>query len=316
MSPDRQLRPEEVRTVVCAGAGVIGGGWAAHFLARGFRVVAWDPGEGAEGKLRHLVDAAWPALNALGLADGADPARLVFEPDLAVACAQADFVQESAPERLELKRQLLARIDSATPEHVVISSSTSGYPMTDMQTECAHPERTVVGHPFNPPYLIPLVEVVGGKLTDPVVVEWASEFFRFAGKSVITMKHEVPGFIANRLQEAVWREALHMVAADEASVEQIDQAITDGPGLRWPIVGPMMTLHLGGGQGGMAQYLDNFGETLRSPFTRLEAPELTPALRDAVVEGCEREAAGRSMDELVAERDRNVVAVLRAIRRL
>jgi carnitine 3-dehydrogenase len=307
--------PQDVRTVVCAGAGVIGGGWAAYFLARGYHVVAWDPAANAEAKLRHLVAAAWPALTELGLADGADRGDLVFEPDLARACAQADFVQESAPEDLDLKRRLLADIDAVTPEDVVISSSTSGFGMSEMQVDCAHPGRTIVGHPFNPPYLIPLVEVVGGRLTDPEVVAWTSDFFRHAGKSVITMEHEVPGFIANRLQEALWREALHMVAAGEATVEQIDLSITDGPGLRWPIHGPMLTFHLAGGQGGMAHMLDHFGPSLLSPWTRLEAAELTRELRDAVVDGCTRAAGGRTIDELVAERDRGVIAVLRALGR-
>lgn len=300
---------------MCAGAGVIGGGWVAHFLAKGYHVVAWDPAAGAEEKLRHLVDAAWPALTELGLAAGADRASLVFELDLPTACAQADFVQESAPEDLDLKRRLLADIDAATPQDVVISSSTSGFGMSEMQTDCAHAGRTVVGHPFNPPYLIPLVEIVGGKLTDPRVVEWTSDFFRLAGKSVITMEHEVPGFIANRLQEALWREALHMVEAGEATVEQIDLSITEGPGLRWPIQGPMLTFHLAGGQGGMAHMLDHFGPSLLSPWTRLQAPGLTPGLRDAVVDGCTREAGDRSIDDLVAERDRGVIAVLRALGR-
>jgi carnitine 3-dehydrogenase len=311
-----RVAPEEVRTITCVGAGVIGGGWVAYFLARGFRVVAWDPAEDAEARLRHLVDAAWPALTELGLADGASTGNLTVVPDLAAACAQADFVQESAPEDLELKRTLLADIDAATPVDVVISSSTSGYGMSEMQIKCAHPERTVVGHPFNPPYLIPLVEVVGGTATSSEVVAWASDFFGHAGKSVITMDREVPGFIANRLQEALWREALHMVAAGEATVEQIDLSITDGPGLRWPIHGPMLTFHLAGGQGGMAHMLDHFGPSLQSPWTRLVAAELTPELRDAVVDGCEREADGRSIDELVAERDRGVVAVLRALGRI
>lgn len=308
--------PEDVRTVTCVGAGVIGGGWAAYFLARGYRVVAWDPADDAEERLRYLVERAWPALIDLGLADGASTGNLVFEPDLAKACAQADFVQESAPEVLDLKRSLLADIDAATPEGVVVSSSTSGYGMSEMQDKCAHPERTVVGHPFNPPYLIPLVEVVGGTSTSPDVVAWTSDFYRHAGKSVITMDREVPGFIANRLQEALWREALHMVAAGEATVEQIDLSITDGPGLRWPIHGPMLTFHLAGGQGGMAHMLDHFGPSLLEPWTRLEAAELTPQLRDAVVDGCEREADGRTIDELVAERDRGVIAVLRALGRV
>ncbi len=314
--PASRLAPEDVRTVTCIGAGVIGGGWAAYFLARGYRVVAWDPAPDAEARLRHLVSAAWPALTELGLAEGASLDNLTVEHDLATACAQADFVQESAPEDLELKRTLLADIDAATPEGVVISSSTSGYAMSEMQDRCAHPDRTVVGHPFNPPYLIPLVEVVGGTGTAAEVVEWTAAFFRHAGKSVITMDREVPGFIANRLQEALWREALHMVEAGEATVEQIDLSITDGPGLRWPIHGPLLTFHLAGGQGGMAHMLDHFGPSLLSPWTRLAAPVLTPALRDAVVDGCELEADGRSIDDLVAERDRGVIAILRALGRV
>ena len=232
------------------------------------------------------------------------PDNLVVEHDLATACAEADFVQESAPEDLELKRTLLADIDAVTPPDVVISSSTSGYGMSEMQVQCVHPERTVVGHPFNPPYLIPLVEVVGGTATVADVVAWTSDFFPHAGKSVITMDHEVPGFVANRLQEALWREALHMVAGGEATVEQIDHSITDGPGLRWPIDGPMLTFHLAGGQGGMAHMLDHFGPSLLEPWTRLEAPELTRELRDAVVAGCEREAGGRTIDERGASEPR------------
>jgi carnitine 3-dehydrogenase len=307
--------PEDVRQVTCIGAGVIGGGWVAYFLARGYHVVAWDPAEDAETRLRHLVTQAWPALTELGLAEGASIDNLRVEADLATACAQADFVQESAPEDLELKRTLLADISAATPEDVVISSSTSGYGMSEMATRAGHAERLVVGHPFNPPYLIPLVEVVGGSGTSPDAVEWAADFFRHAGKSVITMDREVPGFVANRLQEALWREALHMVEAGEATVEEIDLSITDGPGLRWALQGPMLTFHLAGGQGGMAHMLDHFGPSLLSPWTRLEAPELTPELRDAVVDGCEREADGRSIDDLIGERDRGVIAILRALGR-
>jgi carnitine 3-dehydrogenase len=311
-----RVAPQDVRTVTCVGAGVIGGGWAAYFLARGYDVLAWDPASDAEDKLRHLVAAAWPALTELGLADGASPDRLTVATDLKDALAETDFVQESAPEILELKRELLADIDAAAAPHVVISSSTSGFGMSEMQTSCLRPDRTVVGHPFNPPYLIPLVEVVGGTATSPEVVAWTSEFFRSAGKSVITMEREVPGFVANRLQEALWREALHMVAAGEATVEQIDQSITDGPGLRWPIQGPCLTFHLAGGQGGMAHMLDHFGPSLLSPWTRLVSTELTPELRDAMVEGTEREAAGRTIDELVQERDQGIIAILRALGRV
>jgi carnitine 3-dehydrogenase len=312
---NERVAPDQVRTVACVGAGVIGGGWVAYFLARGFAVRAWDPAPDAEARLRGLVDAAWPALTELGLSPGASVDNLTVTAELAAAVADADVVQESAPEQLELKRGLLAAIDAATPAHIVVASSTSGFGMTEMATEARTPERLVVAHPFNPPYLIPLVEVVGGEKTAADVVEWTAAFFRHVGKSVIVMDREVPGFIANRLQEALWREALHMVANGEATVEQIDASITDGPGMRWAFHGPMLTFHLAGGAGGMAHMLDHFGPSLKSPWTRLEAAELTTRLRDEVVAGCEREAAGRSIDDLVAERDAGVIAVLRALGR-
>jgi carnitine 3-dehydrogenase len=295
---------------------VIGGGWVAHFLARGYDVTAWDPAPDAEARLRRLVDAAWPALEQLGLAAGASPDRLTVTATLEEAVSEAEFVQESAPEKLDLKRELLAGIDSLTPAGVVIASSTSGYPMTDMQTEAGTPGRLVVGHPFNPPYLIPLVEVVGGERTEQGAVRWASRFYEVAGKSVIAMDREVPGFIANRLQEALWREALHMVANGEATVGDIDLSITEGPGLRWAVMGPMLTFALAGGEGGMAHMLDHFGPSLKSPWTRLEAPELDRELYDAVVAGCDDAAEGRTIADLVAERDRGVIAVLRATGRL
>ena len=308
---NERVAPDQVRTVACVGAGVIGGGWVAYFLARGFAVRAWDPAPDAEARLRGLVDAAWPALTELGLSPGASVDNLTVTTELAAAVADADVVQESAPEQLELKRGLLAAIDAATPAHIVVASSTSGFGMTEMATEARTPERLVVAHPFNPPYLIPLVEVVGGEKTTADVVEWTAAFFRHVGKSVIVMDREVPGFIANRLQEALWREALHMVANGEATVEQIDASITDGPGLRWAFHGPMLTFHLAGGAGGMAHMLDHFGPSLLSPWTRLEAPELTPELRDRVVRGCEDEAGSRSIADLVRERDRALVELLR-----
>ncbi|MFE0378825.1 3-hydroxyacyl-CoA dehydrogenase NAD-binding domain-containing protein [Streptomyces inhibens] len=308
--------PEAVRRVACIGAGVIGGGWVAHFLARGYDVTAWDPAADAEEKLRRLVAAAWPALEHIGLAEGASPDRLTVAPTLAAAVAEADFVQESAPEKLELKRALLAELAAATRPGVVIASSTSGYPMTDMQTAAEDAGRLVVGHPFNPPYLPPLVVGVGGEKTDRDAVEWASRFYGVAGKSVITMDRELPGFIANRLQEALWREALHMVANGEASVEDIDASITEGPGLRWAFMGPCLTFALAGGEGGMAHMLDHFGPSLKSPWTRLEAPELDRKLRDAMVDGCAEAAGERTYADLVAARDQGVIDVLRATGRL
>jgi carnitine 3-dehydrogenase len=305
--------PADVRRVACIGAGVIGGGWAAHFLARGYDVVAWDPAPDGAARLRELVATAWPALEALGLAAGAAQGRLSIAPSLEAAVADAEFVQESAPERLELKRELLAAIDRAAPAAVVIGSSTSGFAMTEMQPDAPGAGRMVVGHPFNPPYLIPLVEVVGGERTDPAAVAWAAAFYRAAGKHALILERELPGFIANRLQDAMWREALHMVAAGEATVEQIDAAITTGPGLRWPIMGPCLTFHLAGGPGGMAHMLDHFGPALDEPWTRLKAPPLTRELRDRMVEGCAAEAAGRSIADLVRERDAKLVAILKAL---
>ena len=308
-----RIAPGSVRRVACVGAGVIGGGWVAHFLARGYQVTAWDPASDAADKLARLVEAAWPALAELGLAEGASQANLTVVDSLEEAVAEAEFVQESAPEDLELKRDLLARIDAATPAGVVISSSTSGYPMTDMAQRCPNPQRLVVGHPFNPPYLIPLVEVVGGAGSEQWAVDWAAEFFEVAGKHVIKMDREVPGFIANRLQEAIWREALHMVANDEATVEQIDASITAGPGLRWPLFGPCLTFHLAGGEGGMAHMLDHFGPSLKSPWTRLAAPELTEDLRDRMVEGCDEASGGAKVADMVADRDRAIIEVMRAV---
>lgn len=301
------------RTVACVGAGVIGGGWAAYFLARGFDVVAWDPAPDAGARLRRTVDAAWPALTELGLDAGADRSRLRVADSLAEACAGAAFVQESAPEDLDLKRRLLADLVEATDDEVVVASSTSGFPMSDMAAEARDPRRLVVGHPFNPPYLIPLVEVVGGQGTAPEVVTRAADFYRAIGKSVIEMAREVPGFVANRLQEALWREALHMVANGDATVDQIDASITEGPGLRWPIHGPCLTFHLAGGEGGMAHMLDHFGPSLLAPWTRLDAPDLTPELRAAVVTGTTAEAGSRVFADLVAERDRAVIAIRRAV---
>lgn len=306
----------DVDTVACVGIGTIGGGWAAYFLSRGFRVQALDPAPDAAAKLGRLIAAAWPALTELGLAPNADKDNWSVHAELADAVAGVGFIQESAPEVLDLKLDLLARIDAAAAPGVVVGSSTSGYGMSELNTRAASPARLVVGHPFNPPYLIPLVEVAGGEGTDPAAVAWASQWYDFIGKSVITMDREVPGFIANRLQEALWREALHMVDNGEATVEQIDLAITDGPGLRWPLQGPMLTFHLAGGQGGMAHMLDHFGPSLKSPWTRLEAPELTEKLRQDVIDGCDEEAAGRSIDELISARDAGIIAIRRALAQL
>jgi carnitine 3-dehydrogenase len=282
---------------------VIGAGWAAHFLRMGYDVAAWDPGPGAAGRLAAHVDAAWPTLERLGLRPGAARDRLRFASDLANAVAGAGFVQESAPEVLAAKVDLFARLDAITPPEIVISSSTSGFAMSEMAVEAANRGRFVVGHPFNPPYLIPLVEIVGGEDTDPAAVAWTEKFYAHAGKVCLTMEREVPGFVGNRLQEALWREALHMIDSGQATVQQIDDSITYGPGLRWALMGPILTFHLAGGQGGMAHMLDHFGPALLEPWTRLSAPALTPRLRDLVVAGVDQAVGDTTVTELERRRD-------------
>ena len=302
----------EVRRIASIGAGPIGGGWSAHFLARGYDVTAYlhDPAE--ESPFRRLIDTAWRCLEEIGLADGASLDRLSCTSNLAEAVAKADFIQESVPENLAIKQALYERLGSIAPQDVVIASSTSGLSMSKIQARCTTPERTLVAHPFNPPYLLPLVEMVGGAKTDPAALVWAANFYRHAGKAPLVMQKEVPGFVATRLQEAVWREALHMIEAGEATPEQIDIAMVNGPGPRWAFAGPCFTYHIGGGEGGMAYCLEQFGPALKFPWTRLKAPELTQDLKDILIESCDRMAAGRSFSELSAERDSGLVAIAKA----
>jgi carnitine 3-dehydrogenase len=311
------INPADVSRVAVIGTGVIGAGWTAHFLRNGLDVVAYDPAPKAASRLRRMVADVWPIMVKLGLGKNASPDRLTFAPSVSGAVGSGDssvhFVQESAPENAEIKIKLLAEIDAVAPSSTVIASSTSGFAMTLLQKECQQPERTIVGHPFNPPYLIPLVEVVGGKKTDPAFVDWGVEFYASAGKRPLKLERELSGFIGNRLQEAMWREALHMVANGMATVEEIDAAIVDGPGLRWAIMGPCLTFHLAGGPGGMAHMLDHFGPALKEPWTWLEAPELTPGLREAMVDGCQREAAGRTITELEKERDACLLAIMEVL---
>lgn len=303
-----------VRRIASIGGGPIGGGWTAFFLARGFDVASYLHSPAEEPAFRKIVETAWESLAALGLADGASIDRLSVHFDLAATVAGAQFVQESAPEVLNLKQALYGQLGVIVGRDVVIASSTSGLTMTDIQRDCPTPERTVVGHPFNPPYLLPLVEIVGGARTARDAIDWAEAFYAHCGKVPIVLAKDIPGFIATRLQEALWREALHMVANGEASPEQIDAALISGPGPRLALMGQCMAFHVACGEGGMATNLDQFGPALKLPWTRLEAPELTPALRDAMVSGCERMAAGRDFEALARQRDRGIVAILKAIR--
>jgi carnitine 3-dehydrogenase len=307
-----RIAPDQVKHVTSIGAGPIGAGWAAHFLARGYQVTAYIHLRDEENQFMSVVNTAWPCLVDLGLADGASLDRLTVTDDLNVATREAQFIQESAPERMEIKQALYETLGRITPPEVVIASSTSGLTMTDIQIKSETPERCVVGHPFNPPYLLPLVEVIGGDKTAEDALDWVMAFYHHAGKEPIRLKKEIPGFIATRLQEALWREALHMVANGEASPEDIDRALRFGPAPRMAIQGQCMAFHVACGAGGMATNLDQFGPALKLPWTRLKAPELTQELRDAMVNGCNDMAAGRHFEDMAAERDRRIVAVLKA----
>jgi carnitine 3-dehydrogenase len=303
-----------IRRVAVVGAGLIGSGWAAQFLAQGLEVSATDPAPGAEAKMRATLARIWPVMEKLGLKAGASPDRLRFSADLATAVAGAEFVQENGPERLEFKHQIFSALDALLPPDAILASSTSGIMMSAIQTACRHPERCVVGHPFNPPYLIPLVEVVGGTQTAEATIIRAMAFYAGIGKVPIRLHREVKGHAANRLQAALWREAVHLVAEGVASVADIDAAVAWGPGLRWGVMGPHLVLHLAGGQGGMRHFMDHLSGPFSDWWADMGQPTLTPEVKAAIVQGVEAEADGRTIDELEAERDAALTAIL-AIRR-
>ena len=301
--------PDTVSRITCIGAGPIGGGWAAHFLAQGYQVTSYLHAESEYDALMRLLETAWTSLKSIGLAEGASMDNFNWTTDLTEATEKAEFIQESIPEILPMKQALYKILGDTVDANVVIASSTSGLSMTDIQADCATPGRTVVAHPFNPPYLLPLVEMIGGEKTSQQTVEWTEQFYKIAGKAPLVMKKEIPGFIATRLQEAIWREALHMVANGEATVEQIDQAVVNGPGPRWALMGPCEIFHVGGGEGGMAYCLDQFGPALKLPWTRLIAPELTSELRNAMVDGCIEMTAGQDFASLSKKMNDGLVEI-------
>ncbi|BBQ01028.1 hydroxyacyl-CoA dehydrogenase (plasmid) [Burkholderia sp. SFA1] len=305
-----------IERVAVVGTGVIGASWAAYFLARGLQVSATDPAPGARERLTAAVARHWPALERIGLSNGASQSNLTFHEDLESALSGAQFVQENGPEREDLKLDLLRRMDAALPEDVVIASSTSGLLMSRVQRACRHPSRVVLGHPFNPPHLIPLVEVIGGEATSAVSLERAMAFYRAIGKRPIHPRKELKGHIANRLQAALWREAFHLVSIGAASVADIDDAIAYGPGLRWAVLGPFANLHLSGGEGGLQHTLDHLGPPMQSWWDDLGAPELTPELQRKVVDGMNAALDGRSRESMETERDRVMLELLKARRDL
>src|SRR5205823_7288277 len=240
-----------IRRIAIVGAGVIGASWAAEYLARGFDVITTDPGPNAEANLRKYIDEAWKDLTNIGLSKGASRDRLTFTTDMKEALSKADLVQENGPERPDFKMKLFADMDDAAPVDSIIASSSSGITPSVMQTNCKHPERVLVGHPFNPPHIIPLVEVVGGNKTSPEAIQQAMAFYASIGKKPIYLRKEFPGHVANRLQAALYREVLYLIEQDVLSVEDADTAVSWGPGLRWGVMGPSLQWHTGGGAGGL-----------------------------------------------------------------
>lgn len=303
-------QPTAVKRAAVLGAGTIGASWTAWFLARGMTVTVWDPRPEAEAYLHRTIADAWPAMARLGMAADASPDawRFVATPEAAVE--QAEFVQENAPERMPIKRELYGRIDNVLPAEAILASSTSGLIMSEIQAGFRCAPRCAVGHPFNPPHLIPLVEVVGGGETSPETIAWCLEFYRAIGKKPIHIRKEAPGHLANRLQAALWREAVSAVVTGLASVEDVDTAISAGPGLRWAVMGPHMTFHLGGGEGGITHMLDQFKPAFEAWWASMSTPELSEATIKAIIDGVAAEARGRSIAQLAAERDKILLPLL------
>ncbi len=295
------------------GAGTIGASWTAYFLAQGCDVRVWDPAAEFAKRTSAFVARVWPILEQLGFGPGAAPDRAVYCDTMADALARATFVQENGPEDAAVKTELIADIDRHLPAEMVISSSSTALLVSEFQGGAAHPERVVLGHPFNPPHLMPLVEVGGGEKTAEWAVDRAMEFYEAIGKMPVRLRAEIPGHLANRLQAAVYREAVHLVAEGYATVADIDKAMAGGPGLRWAFMGPHMTYHLGGGAGGIAHYFDILGASQERRWAALGDPELTDEVKQKIIAGVDEEAAGRPIDELAAARDETLLNLLKAL---
>jgi 3-hydroxyacyl-CoA dehydrogenase len=299
-----------IRRIAIVGTGVIGASWAALFLAHGLEVIATDPAPNAEENLREYIDNAWPALEQLGLSSGASKERLSFTTKLTDALVGVDLVQENGPERPDFKIKLFADMDALTPETTILASSSSGIPIGISQSSCKHPERCVIGHPFNPPHLIPLVEVVGSEKTSSATIERAMAFYASIGKRPIHVRKEVVGHVANRLQAALYREVVYLIAQDVLSVSDADAAVSWGPGLRWGVMGPNLLFHLAGGQNGIHHFMEQFTGPMSTWWKDLGNPEFTPEVKEKIVKGVLAEAGNRSIDELAGERDKVLLGLL------
>jgi 3-hydroxyacyl-CoA dehydrogenase len=300
----------EIRNIAIVGTGVIGASWAAYYLSRGFNVTATDPAPNAEAGLRKYIDEAWKTLSKSGLSAGASRDRLTFEPNMALALAKADFVQENAPERPDFKAKLFAEMDDATPPNSILASSSSGITMDVIQSKCKRPERSVIGHPFNPPHVIPLVEVVGGAKTSPQTIEKAMAFYSSIGKKPIRLFKALPGHVANRLQAAIYKEVLYLIQQGVLSVADADIAVSYGPGPRWGVMGPSLQWHLGGGPGGINHFMEHLMGPLEGMMKALGTPNITPDLKQMVVNEVMRIAGSRTVEQLAAKENEVLTELL------
>ncbi len=304
----------EIKRVAVIGTGGIGGSWAAYFLAQGLDVIATDVKSEAEGELRAKIRLYWETLSEVGLAPGASMERLRFVPNVEDAVRDADFVQENGPERIEIKHELFAKMSEAARPETPLVSSSSSLLVSDMQRDARHPDRVVLGHPFNPPHMIPLVEVAGGKLTSEMSISQVMQFYQAIGKKPIRLKREIFGHIANRLQTALWREAFYLIAEGIATAEDIDTAITEGPGMRSAINGPCMVWHVSGGHGGVRSTVAHMGPPTDAMAAALYGGKLTPPMYQAFIESTEEMVKGKNIELLTRYRDRGLLEILKAKR--
>jgi carnitine 3-dehydrogenase len=306
----------EFRNTAVLGAGVIGMSWAALFLASGRNVAVFDTAASAEKATHDYIDTAWPALGELGLIKSGSPGRLSFHGSAAEAVMDADFVQESVPERIEIKKALFAEIEPALKSNAIVASSASGLTLSEMQMGCVNASRFVLGHPFNPPHLIPLVEVLANGFTNAGVIDEAERFYKHVGKITIRIKREVPGHVANRLQAALWREALHLVKSGVASVRDVDTAVWAGPGMRWAAMGPTMLFHLGAGSGGIAAFCERYAASINRWWDDLGALHLDEALAKQLSVELSKDVGDETPAELSAKRDALIIAMQKAVAQL
>jgi 3-hydroxyacyl-CoA dehydrogenase len=300
-----------IRRIAIIGTGVIGASWSALFLAKGLDVVATDVAPGAEAALKRFVAAAWPALQRLGLASGASQNRLSFTPVLTDAVKDADLVQENGPEKIDFKKTLYRQLDELLHPSVIIASSSSGLTMSEIQSGAAsHPERCVIAHPFNPPHLIPLVEIVGGAKTSEATIRRAAEFYTSIGQRTVRLNKEMPGHVANRLQAALAREVYYLVAEGVVSAADVDTALSWGPGLRWGVMGNLMLNHLGGGPGGIEHFFQQFTGPMTAWWKTLGSPVLTPEVQKKLINSVHAEVGSRTIEELEAERDEVLLGLI------